>query len=177
MPEKEIVLNLKGQNRKEIRNNLILEFLKEAPGTDGETSRYFYYVEKTKENIDIYLKRPARLNKGMDFEVHAEDFLFTNVSDSGRVSRATRPSHSAILNDLRIKKKESPSQYKSVQLLIERLYNCNSIEQKEYINIGFKKGYHIELVLKIIKWLFIEQDVTYWNWSGRQMFYSKLKEI
>lgn len=27
-----------------------------------------------------------------------------------------------------------------------------------------------------IKWLWIEQDVTYWNFSGRAMLYQSLKE-
>lgn len=45
-----------------------------------------------------------------------------------------------------------------------------------YINLHFNVGQPIETILKVVKWLFIEQDVTYWNWSGRSMLYSGLRE-
>ena len=34
----------------------------------------------------------------------------------------------------------------------------------------------VEIVLLALKWLFIEQDVVYWNDSGREKFYNRLKE-
>ena len=34
---------------------------------------------------------------------------------------------------------------------------------------AFHKGLTLEMLLKILKWLFIEQDITYWNYDGRQM--------
>lgn len=33
----------------------------------------------------------------------------------------------------------------------------------------------IEIILLALKWLFIEQDFTYWNNSGRFMLYDTLK--
>jgi len=33
-------------------------------------------------------------------------------------------------------------------------------------------GYPIDLILGVVKWLFIEQDVRYWNYSGRAMLFS-----
>lgn len=35
----------------------------------------------------------------------------------------------------------------------------------------------IAIILLAIKWLFIEQDITYWNWSGRNMLYNQLIEM
>lgn len=34
----------------------------------------------------------------------------------------------------------------------------------------------IEIILLAVKWLFMEQDCAYWNYSGRAMFYSVLQE-
>lgn len=31
--------------------------------------------------------------------------------------------------------------------------------------------------MKSLKWLFIEQDVTYWNRSGRTMLYKSLSKL
>ena len=34
----------------------------------------------------------------------------------------------------------------------------------------------IAIILLAIKWLFISEDISYWNWSGRNMFMDNLKE-
>ena len=34
----------------------------------------------------------------------------------------------------------------------------------------------VYIVLLAIKWLFIEQDITYWNWSGRNMLKESLEK-
>ncbi len=170
MPTFKINLNLKGETRKEIRDFLVHEFLKELPGTGTgvDTSVYYYYVDEIFDGRKIYLKRPARLNKGMDFEVNVEDTNF------GIKKKTTLPSHSSILKDLDEKNKENSQEYLKVKNIIERLYNCESVNDKEIRSLEFASGHPIELTLKCIKWLFIEQDVTYWNWSGRAMLFSKL---
>ena len=55
---------------------------------------------------------------------------------------------------------------------IERVYNCEDPEDilPEYTDIKFKVGYPLDLILKVIKWFLIEQDIRDWNYSGRQMF-------
>ena len=54
---------------------------------------------------------------------------------------------------------------------INQIYICedddrilNWLKAKE---INFSVGENIEVLLKIIKWMFIEQDIRYWNFSGR----------
>lgn len=32
-----------------------------------------------------------------------------------------------------------------------------------------------EIIILCVKWLFIEQDMTYWNWSDRQMLFDGLE--
>ncbi|KEJ01321.1 hypothetical protein N494_10230 [Clostridium botulinum A2B7 92] len=164
-------LNVNG-NRKQIREAVIKKILNEEPGTGtGEKcSRYRYDVEEISDGSKIYLRRPAPLNKGVDFEVHVE-----NVRFKGR-GRVHMPSHSDIIQDLIGKKNYNSAEYQKVITIINKLYNCELVKEEEYRNINFDIGHPMEAILKSIKWLFIEQDVTYWNWSGRAMLYSKLKE-
>lgn len=164
-------LQVKG-NRESIRKQVVTMFLKEEPGTGkGEnSSKYRYDVEILNDGSKIYLRRPAPLNKGFDFEIHVENIKFR---DRGRVHM---PSHSDIVEDLKIKKEHDMGEYCKVSKIINKIYNCENILDLEYLDIIFNVGFPIEVILKSIKWLFIEQDITYWNWSGRNMLFNKLKE-
>lgn len=171
MPITQAKLSVDG-TRKEIRNQVIMKFLSEEPGTGkgDKCSKYIYEVEKLKNGNKVYLRRPASLNKGVDFTVHIENIKFRA---KGIVDM---PSHNDIIEDLRLKLMENPYEYKKVKVIINKLYSCENISESEYSKVYFNDGHPIDGILKAIKWLFIEQDVTYWNWSGRAMLYNGLKE-
>jgi hypothetical protein len=40
----------------------------------------------------------------------------------------------------------------------------------------FHEGLPIDMLLKVLKWLFIEQDVTFWNYYGRGKLRVGIKE-
>ncbi|MCL1916164.1 MAG: hypothetical protein FWG17_05620 [Desulfovibrionaceae bacterium] len=171
MPTFSLPLYVQG-TREQIRIEIISAFLKETPGTGrGEnTTKYIYEVETTTAGEFVTLHRPAPLNKGMDFTVHASHTRFV----SGR-RRLTNPSHRNILDDLLIKQGENPQQIAIILSFIEKIYKCEDFDWSTIKMLNFTTGVDLELILKIIKWLFIEQDVTYWNWSGRHMLYSSIK--
>lgn len=161
-------INLKnGISRTKLRENLILEFLKEPPGYGRKelASRYEYVVDKTSEGIEISLKRPAPLNKGMDFLVSVP---------KGYLNNKGIPSHQNIIDDLLKKKNENPNNYLEVMEIIKNMYHLNLIPNKFP---KFSSGCDIELVIKVLFWLFTEQDITYWNWSGKTMLYEGLKNL
>ena len=164
---------LDGTDRKSIRKQLVETFLEEEPGTGtGENcSVYRYYVETLQEGNRVYLKRPARLNKGFDFEVNVENTLF------GTTRRTQLPSHASIHKDLLLKSSENADEFSKMGALIDRVYNCEKVDDSEMVALKFDSGYTAEIMLKSIKWLFIEQDITYWNWSGRSMLYDGLSSI
>jgi hypothetical protein len=172
MPQHQTKLIVAG-DRKSIRKAVIGKFLEEEPGLGrGELcSVYRYFVEEIADGRRIFLKRPARLNKGVDFEVNVENTNF------GVDRRTTMPSHNAICDDLLHKKQENLEEYKRVKTLIDRLYACEEVLDNEMRELHFGSGHPIELILKSIKWLFIEQDVTYWNWSGRNMLYTGIQNV
>jgi len=157
-------------DRASIRRKVIMKFLTEESGTGkGELcSKYIYDVEVTQSGSRIFLKRPATLNKGMDFSVHYEGIRFRN---RGLIDM---PSHANILADLSSKKLSDSLMYKKVSKIIRRIYACEDISPSELRKLQFEVGHPVEGILMCIKWLFIEQDVTYWNWSGRAMLFNGL---
>lgn len=165
-------LVITGTDRRTIREQVVKAFLNEEPGTGkGELcSVYFYEVEQLSDGKTVFLKRPGRLNKGFDFEINVSDTNF------GTNRRTTMPSHANIFEDLKEKEVENPQEFKKVLTLIERLYNCEIVSCAELRSLKFQKGHPIEMILKAVKWLFIEQDVTYWNWSGRNMLFSGIQD-
>ena len=67
------------------------------------------------------------------------------------------------------KRLESPQKYKKLYSLLEQIFHCQNVEDIEMTKIQFDSGLPVDHILKTIKWLFIEQDIRYWNYSGRSM--------
>lgn len=159
-------------SREEVRKKLLLAFVDETPGKGkGElASKYQYFVEKLADGKRVFLKRPGTLNKGVDFMVCVEGYSF------GRNKNKDMASFKDIIEDLVSKQKESELEYAKVKPLIQQVYDSNDLVPSAISDIELSSGYPIELVLKLLKWFFVEQDVTYWNYSGRQMLFKGLKD-
>lgn len=160
-------------NRISMRQSLIQTFLNEQPGTGtgDSASRYQYNVEQFL-NYEIYLKRPTQLNKGFDFTVNIRGLFFY------KNRRYSNPSHKDIIDALNACKAKYPNIYPNVALKIQQIYNCEPIfltPSGAMFNDYASTEHPIEIILLAIKWLFMEQDCAYWNYSGRAMFYSALK--
>lgn len=160
-------------SREELRKKVVNNFLKEKPGTGSgdETSRYRYNVEILEDGSKIYLTRPAYLKKGFDFRISVEGRTF--------LTRGDYPKHDDIFNDLIKKRSESLKKYERLHESMIRVYNCEDPTNilKDYADLKFKMGFSVELILKVLKWFFIEQDIRDWNYSGRGMFKKRLDEI
>lgn len=132
-----------------------------------------YFVEELADGKRIYLERPARLNKGCDFVIFAEDVItFNNGNDKA-------PSHKDVLKDLREKKRTlTPEQYGKVSAAIQKIYEVASFEDAyQFVSTLPEVGWSYELLLKLIRWLFIEQDITYWSGDGREMLKTAIDEV
>lgn len=158
-------------NRKELRSEVINLFLNEKPGTGkGDLCSKYEYITKTLNcNENVFLKRPAQFNNGFDFTVHVSNINF-NVG--GRYT--TRPTHQNIIDDLSSKKEKNKTKYQLLITQIDLIYNCL---EPEITDIDFKIGFDVDMLLECVKWLFVEQDVTYWNYSGRNMLYQAISDI
>lgn len=160
-----------GDCRKDFRVKTIQAFLNEKEGYWKKhvkvVTRYKYFVEKLADDRQIFLLRPTYLNKGIDFQVWVERFK-DGVDE--------RPSHADIINDLKIKKEENPEKFIELFEAIQRVWNCEDADKVlTGYTFSFKKGFSVELILKVLKWLFIEQDITYWNYDGRGMLFRAIK--
>lgn len=158
-------------DRTHFRKELVGFFLKETPGTgkNDNASRYVYIVKRL-DNHEVYLKRPAQFNNGFDFTLHVSNVNF----NKGKGRATTRPTHENILHDLANKKQENKELYNHLLKEITNIYNCRDPFKEKF---KFEKGYPSDLILECIKWLFAEQDITYWNYSGRAMLFNKIQEI
>lgn len=153
--------------RNEVRMRVVDRLALEEAGTGkGENaSRYIYYVETLSDGNRVYLQRPANLHNGFDFLVCVEN---TNYAVAGK-RRRNYPKHQDFGEDLEAKKLENPEMYRRLYRLLEEVYLCHDITDENIQLLHFTSGYSPEHILKAIKWLFIEQDIRYWNYSGRNM--------
>ena len=169
--KKKVVIEwlLKAGNAKDQRRALALKWLKE-----GCYSSYRYNVEACNDGSWIYLRRPTFKNKGFDFQVNLQGFGKYRRKRLG-VTR-DMPSHPAVIRDLQKKKKKYPRLTKDLFRAICAVYDCVEVPLVLKKFPKLKKlqtaaaGLPIDKTLRIIKWLFIEQDLTYWLGTGRNMF-------
>lgn len=177
------------ERRNQLRMDVVNSFGAEAPGTinlEDKKTKYRYIINEIKSQNQIYqiiLERPAYNYKGFDFVVkilkkdNPEDKIFTNNNIP-----TSRPSHNDIKKDLIIKYKYDRKLYFWLLEQITKIYNIDKSinyeeikeKQKEVDNSKNKNffGLNMELLLNIIDWLFIEQDIRYWNGLGRKYIYN-----
>lgn len=162
-------------SRNDVRMRVVNTLSKEKPGTGSgnDASGYIYYVETLSDGKRVYLQRPANLHNGFDFLVCVEN---TNYADKGCRQR-NYPKHDDIAKDLLLKKKENKKEYAKLYLILKRIFDCHDISDEEFKNISFTVGLPVEHIVKVIKWLFIEQDIRYWNYSGRYMTWNIVPSI
>lgn len=163
--------------RHELRRIVVDKFFEEDPGTGGGAlaSKYRYNVETLQDGRLVFLTRPAHLKKGFDFIIHVERTRF--FSKKGR--RRDYPTHNNIFDDLREKKKENPELYERFHEAMSKVYDSTDPDDvlSDHSDFVFEKGYNVEMILKVLKWFFIEQDIRDWNYSGRKMFKNALDII
>jgi hypothetical protein len=158
--------------RKEIRDFVVMTFLEELAGDETRTERYEYFVEECVSR-NIYIARQTNLNKGMDFRVMFKDIYF-----QGANRRTRNPSHEHIFHELLMKKNSDPNVYNTnIIPAIHNIYNCvpsthiQPFLRTINVNVGLLT---IEETCLALKWLFIEQDITYWGYSGRAKLFNAL---
>jgi len=167
-----------GITRKTIRDQLITTFLSETQGTGkGINASHYIYIMETFKNYEITLHRPGTLKYGFDFTVNVEK----NLMFKGPKKHKTYPSYPDIINILISFRNKNTSTYNStIKPIIVDIYNCVNVTFNSSSNLGFftdcnNNSIPIELILLLLKWLFVEQDIRYWNYSGRDKLYLLLQ--
>ncbi len=160
--------------RNEVRMRVVDKLATEEPGMGSgeDASKYIYFVEQLNSGDRVYLQRPANLHNGFDFLVCVENI---NYAAPGQ-RRRNYPKHEDLGNDLQLKKQENPLMYGRLYDLLKRVFDCHDVTEAEMEGIEFTVGLPVDHIVKTIKWLFIEQDIRYWNYSGRNMTWGVVPE-
>lgn len=171
-----ILLTIKG-DRVSVRRKLLLKIGQEeaGTGTKKQASRYIYRVEKTRDGYWVELHRPAFLNKGIDFTVRIPGVQF-NESKAKHWRHV--PRHKDIASILRaLKSKHGTAKYAMISKAISDIYKCQDRKRLPNMRVEYlSQSLHVDVALLSLKWLFIEQDLTYWNFSGRAKLFEELQK-
>jgi len=163
-----IQINLHATDRRAVRLEVLQQFIAEEPGTREEKNRYIYHAETLTDGSRIILKRPAWKNKGIDFEIWCENFSMNG--------RQARPSHSDIFEEIQTVLTNHPDCREELFTAIRRVWECeNPAVVLQSLNL-LRLDPRVERLLKLVRWLFIEQDLTYWIASGRWMLRTAIEE-
>lgn len=174
MPTKIMEYRLSTTNRQGIRVEIASLFAKEDPGTGtGDlASRYIYTVEKF-SGCSIQISRPGTRKKSFDFSVIIPEVVFKT---EGKKNRHHVPSFSDVISALKPYQSD-PILIARIKRLMKEAYDCETLDPINDLpntkDIDGKE-YNIGILILASKWLFIEEDINYWNWSGRYMFHELL---
>jgi hypothetical protein len=174
MPTKhQLYFSNKG-TRNEVRMRVVSAFSSEEPGNgSGEAaSKHIYEVEHLSDGDKVLLVRPSRLHNGFDFLITLEKMSFKEKGNNRNA-----PKFDDLFADLRLKKENNLERFQNLVQLLERVFLCEYVSDEEINALGECEGWTIEMVLKVSKWFFIEQDIRYWNYSGRLKLWNGIKNI
>ncbi len=173
-------IEIKGSmTRHEIVEKVVNIFINTEHEQRGRGVRFWYPVEQLtgrgqllSKDTTLYIFRPAGLRKwNFDFKV--------NVTPELGLGKGT---HDEIASDLKNKKGESPKKFKKLIEVMHELYagsNDIDILLAKYPNLqtSFQTGAQVSDLFKVLKWMFIMEDIVYWNYDGRAKLYNYLKEV
>ena len=170
------VIEIKGSlPRHEIVRKIVNTLIDTESQQRGKGVKFRYPVENLSSiNKQLFISRPGGLRGKWNFDFKVE------VSEELGLGRGT---HKEIILDFHNKKQENPQKFGALLQALIAIYDCseNDVDQllKIYPSLGtsFQSGANVEIILKVVKWMFIMEDIVYWNYQGRAMLYNALKEV
>lgn len=164
----QIEVRLSINDRVRLRSAVMGLWSHEPPGSESVHVAYRYNVEQLRDGSRIYLSRPGRKHHCHDMVVRCEGFL------RNRRGPPTPPGVGHLISELRELIGNDAAKCKELRQGLERVWRCEDVDQVLASLNGYGQDNRVERVFKLAKWIFIEQDLTYWNSSGRQR---PMKEI
>ena len=154
--------------RHEIVKRVVDTFIKAEYQEKGKGVGFRYPVENLSGKKRLFIVRPGH-KKNFDFKVEVTEEM-----------RLEEGSHKQIALDLRTKKQEDQKEFKDLLQAIGEIYRCSENDIGRLLEIypdikqAFQTGADVEVLLKVIKWLFIMEDIVYWDNEGRAFLYNFL---
>lgn len=170
-PTKTVEWHVDAPNRSELRQVIVTKWLEE-----DENTNYRYNVERCDDGSRLYLLRPTFLNKGFDFMVKLEGFRSVTRDVKGLTKEM--PSHADVVDDIKRKLKAHPTRAAALHAAICNVFDCQppaAVLTQHPDVAALTAGLPAPKLLLVLKWLFIEQDITYWLQTGRNMLMSGIE--
>jgi len=129
----------------------------------GKGVVFKYPVEELSKGENLYIIRPGK-KYNFDFKV--------DVKSEYMLEKGT---HDQIALILRAIKKESGDEFSKLWSALIKVYDCTECDVSNILKetpISLKTESDPEILLKVIKWLFIMEDILYWHFEGRAFLYN-----
>jgi hypothetical protein len=155
-------------HRNDIVKKVVNIFIENEYHQKGKGVTFRYPVEKLPKNKYLYISRPGH-KKNFDFKVEITEEM---VIEEGK--------HNQIAMSLREAKRDNPKKFNVFLEAMSKIFHCteNDIDRliKRYPNLkqSFQNGVTPGNILKILKWMFIMEDIVYWDVEGRAFLYNYL---
>jgi hypothetical protein len=164
------MIEIKGSlSRHLIVKKVVNTFIKTEYLKKGKGISFRYPVETLPDNQILYISRPGH-KKNFDFKV--EVIINYEVGEG---------SHKEIAENLRKKRKENSKASKIFWEALTQIYDSKEndvnviLKKRRGLRKSFKKGGYAETLLKILKWMFIMEDIVYWDNEGRAFLFNFLR--
>lgn len=151
--------------KKVVNSFIATEYRKKARGVV-----FKYPVENLPEE-QLYISRPGH-KKNFDFKVEVKE---TQGIGGG--------SHGEITEDIKRKEEENQKAFVNFMSAMTEIYDCSEndvdvvLGKHPKLSKVFKSGAKVEVILKIVKWLFIMEDIIYWDNEGRAFLFNFLRYV
>jgi hypothetical protein len=154
-----------------IVKKVVNTFIKTEYQRKGKGIGFHYPVEKLPKGETLCIARPGR-KKNFDFKVDV-------VPDHGFGDGT----HKEIAADLKRKRKENKRKFEMLLAAITEIYNCVEsdvdvlLKKHRGLKKSFRTGGPAGSLLKILKWMFIMEDIIYWDNEGRAFLFNALRYV
>jgi len=157
-------IRIRGQyDRFEIVRRVVNTFIEFEKDKKGRGIEFRYPVEDLSNDGKLYIHRPG-VKWNFDFKVEIPENC---GMEEGR--------HDQIALLLRRLNETDSQRFTILWKMITSLYTCSNNDVDSMLlqnSISYENAPSIETLLKVIKWLFIMEDIIYWHYEGRAFLYN-----
>jgi len=156
------------QKRHQIVRKVVGAFIEFEHNRKGKGIAFRHRVENLPNSGKLFITRPGK-KYGFDFKVNIP-------ANSGLGEK-----HAEIATDLRNKRQENPQGFDKLLSAATKVYKCSENDVDVILSNtpnlcgAFNTGAGVEVFLKVIKWLFIMEDIHYWSYEGRAFLFNGLR--